>query len=433
MKRSMMYGLAAWIVSISLCLAGCGKTDNGGSEPGTAETTPKKLTIQGQTLSADTRELVLTELTEEELAVLVQFPQLTYIDARECSDSARLAQLQRSLPQCSVAYQVTIGGQTVDSNITEIQISGADLEEAAQKLAWLPSLTLVEVTGSDLDNEQVYALRQVCPGADVRWQVSLCGIRASSDSKELDLSGIPMEDVSCVEESLKYFPNLEKVILCNCGLPSEELDAMWKRNPEIRFVWNVLIGKADIRTDITALHFYKYGYGGSDYKQGDDIKDSDCAEMKYLVDLVCLDLGHMSVKDLSFLEYMPNMEYLLFCDNGIKDITPVGTLKKLKYLETFNNPITDISALAGCTALEDLNVTYNPLKDVTVLKELPNLKNLWISGGLLKTDQVAWLEEEFSDINLVLYSGRSTAAGWRELPNYYKQRDLLDMWYMTTP
>ena len=273
----------------------------------------------------------------------------------------------------------------------------------------------------------------LCPDAEFHWQFCVCGVLTDSDAAELDLSGIPMESVAEVEESLHLFNGLEKVIMCDCGIPSEEMDALWKRHPETRFVWTVSVAKARFRTDTTALIFFTYGYSGDDTKQGDDIRDKDCGEMKYLVDLVCLDIGHMSIRDLSFLEYMPNMEYLLLCDNGIRDITPVGGLNKLKYLETFNNPISDLSALAGCTALEDLNFTYNTPKDVTFLKELPNLKNLWATGGLLTKDQVAWMEEEFADINLVLYSGRSTAAGWRELPNYYKQRDLLGMWYMTTP
>jgi hypothetical protein len=31
---------------------------------------------------------------------------------------------------------------------------------------------------------------------------------------------------------------------------------------------------------------------------------------------------------------------------------------------------------------------------------------------------------------IVYTEGSSTARGWRELPNYYAQRDILGMWYM---
>lgn len=389
--------------------------------------------FQGKYLPQDTTELTVTSLTPEDVELLRYFPELRSVDARDCGDPAMAALLQQTYPNCTVRYQVTIGQRVIDSGAEELVLSEPELREAAQVLGYLPKLRSVTIEGSDLETGEVEPLLQACPEAEFHWNFSLCGVSVSSDDREVDLSGVPMESVETVEDSLGLFNHLEKVIMCDCGISSEEMDALWKRHPEVRFVWNISLGKASVRTDITALIPFKYGYSGSPYKTGDDLLDRDCTEMKYLVDLVCLDLGHMSIRDLSFLEYMPNMEYLLLCDNGIRDITPIGGLKKLKYLEIFNNPITDISVLEGCTALEDLNATYNPVEDVTVLQTLPNLKNLWMTAGLLTKEQVAWLEAEFSDINLQLYTGRSTAAGWRELPNYFKQRDLLDMWYMTTP
>ena len=68
------------------------------------------------------------------------------------------------------------------------------------------------------------------------------------------------------------------------------------------------------------------------------------------------------------------------------------------------------------------------------LLELENLKNLWASAIHLPEDQVELLETELGGkINLQLYQSRSTGGGWRELPNYYAQRDLLGMPYFTTP
>lgn len=389
--------------------------------------------FQGQYLPQDTAELTVSALSAEDVSVLQYFPELKKLDARGCQDPEIPAQIQREYPDCLVLYQVPIGERTVDSDTETLTLSEEELDDAARVIGCLTKLRSVTITGDKLEMEAVEPLRNACPDVQFHWNFTLCGVSVSSDAQEVDLSGISMESVDAVENSLPLFNDLKKVIMCDCGISSQEMDALWKRHPEIRFVWNISLGHASVRTDITALIPFKYGYTGNPDKPGDDLRDKDCTELKYLVDLVCLDLGHMSVRDLSFLNHMPNMEYLMLCDNGIKDITPVGGLKKLKYLEIFNNSIADISVLAGCTALEDLNATYNPLADVTVLQELPNLQNLWLSGALMTQEQTAWLEEVFADINLVLYSGRSTGAGWRELPNYYNQRDLLDMWYMTTP
>lgn len=428
MRRCSIGWLTVLLVSALLCFSGCGKSET--VSPETVETeaaTEAPLTVQGQLLNEDTRELTLTSLTEEEAELLAQFSQLTHIDAKECENSALLAQLQRSLPQCQVEYLVTVGDQNVAGDCTELRIPGTDLEEAAQKLLWLPNLTAVYVSGSGLDNEQVYALRQVCPEADVYWEVSLCGITADSGCRELDLSGIKMEDVSQVENSLKYFCNLEKVIMCDCGVSSEEMDALWKRNPQVRFVWNIRVAGHKIRTDVTTFMPFQLGFSG-----GKRLSDGQCGELKYLVDVVCMDLGHMNVQDLSFVSYMPNLEYLLLCGNGIRDISPLAGLEKLKYLEGFANSITDISPLAQCPALEDVNFCYNPIEDLSPLLELENLNNIWLSGWMVDEEQVAQLQQVHKDAKIVLDSPRSTGAGWRELPNYFAQRDLLGMFYMTT-
>ena len=173
------------------------------------------------------------------------------------------------------------------------------------------------------------------------------------DAAELDLSGIPMNSVDTLEAGLKYFNNLQKVVMCDTGLPSEEIDALWKRHPETRFVWNVQIGRFWIRTDATTLMPFQYGYNGT---KGIRLYDKDCTEMKYLVDMVCMDFGHMGIQDVSFLAYMPNLEYLIIADAPVPDISAMANLKKLKYLEAFLCHILDISPLLGCTSLEDLNL-----------------------------------------------------------------------------
>ena len=79
-----------------------------------------------------------------------------------------------------------------------------------------------------------------------------------------------------------------------------------------------------------------------------------------------------------------------------------------------------------------MNLCYNPFQDITPLLGL-NLKNIWISGWMLPKDQLELLHASFPDATIVDNSPRSTARGWRELPNYFAQRDLLGLWYMTTP
>ena len=123
----------------------------------------------------------------------------------------------------------------------------------------------------------------------------------------------------------------------------------------------------------------------------------------------------------------------MLCSNGITDISPLAGLQKLKYLELFTNPITDISALAQCPALEDVNLSYLEISDVTPLLGLKNLKNLWMSSKYTSPENQELLRQTFPEAKLVFHIARSTGFGWRDLPNYFAQRDLLGMPYLKTP
>lgn len=387
--------------------------------------------FQGEVWDMDTQELTITQLTAEDLDIVGLFPRLQTIEASRCPDLEQLAQLKARYPQLNVIYQVEVGKQQVKSDTAFLELTDADPAELRKALAFLPEVKTVELLGAMPEEQAMEELIREYPEIDFLWECTIFGRTVTTDVRELDLSGIRMSSTEEVERYFPYFPYLERVILCDCGLPSAELDALWKRHPEIRVVWSVNVGHMHLRTDTTALMPYKYGYRGAE--GGGKLKDEDCGELKYLVDLVCIDFGHMWVQDLSFVQYMPKLEYLLLCSNGITDISPLAGLQHLKYLELFTNPITDISALAQCPALEDVNLSYLDIEDVTPLLGLKNIKNLWMSSKYISAEDQELLRQTFPEAKLVFHVARSTGFGWRDLPNYFAQRDLLGMPYLKTP
>ena len=111
-------------------------------------------------------------------------------------------------------------------------------------------------------------------------------------------------------------------------LIANNVPARW---PNIRFIWTVRVGLATLRTDAIGFMPWKHGHRG-----GNPLRDKDCAELKYCIDLICLDLGHMKVSDISFLQYMPKMKYLIVGELPCPDFTPIRYCKELIYLEIFN-------------------------------------------------------------------------------------------------
>lgn len=382
-----------------------------------------RLPFQGEYLDLETEELEIRSLTAEEAESLCYLKNLKRVNAEGCRDLAALELLQAAFPDCTIQCHVDIGGQSLPWDTDAVSLAW---EEVPQALEMLPRLRQVTITETVSDRKTVLEWMNAWPEVTFHWNFALCGVEVSSDAAEVDLSGIALEDTIEVEGALECFNHLEKLILCDTGLSSEELDGLWKRHPETRVIWNVKVAYFDIRTDATTLMPFQFGYDGM--TGATELKDKHMTEMQYLVDMVCMDLGHQGMTNIEFVRNMPNLKYLIIADTPVTDLSPLAELKNLEYLEVFLNGLTDISPLAECTGLRDVNLCFNNLTDITPLLELPELENIWLSGNLqLSGDQRQLLAETFPEARIEYNTSSSTGGGWRELSRYYEQRELLGM------
>ncbi len=383
--------------------------------------------FQSQRYDAGTSHLTVAELSEEDMQALSCFRNLRVIDATACQDPETVLALQQRFPNCHVAWQLTISGKTYTGADTRIVAADADPQELELGIAYLPNLNSIHLSGQLPSPDWLNTIRRDHPQITLTWEYRLHGKLFYQDAHELDLSGIAMADSAAVEAALPYFPELEKVILSHCGLSNEYMSQLNSRYDDVSFVWTVYIGNCDLRTDATVFMPFKWGHPPSKPLKNHEFKD-----LKYCTELICMDLGHMEVSDISFLNYMPKLQYLLLGDTFVYDITPIGSLKELIYLELFACPITDVNPLKNCTKLEDVNLGWIGAGNLLALKDLPNLKNVWLVGAYYSPDALAQVRQTHPSTRFCVYSGgSSTDYGWRELPNYYKQRDMLDMIYMT--
>ena len=377
----------------------------------------------------DIQELTIATLSESDFESLPYFPMLQRVIANGCKDYAVLQTLQNNYPALDVQFTLPLN-HVIYSNkeaeiISRLELHDADLSELSKVLPYFPQLNEVVFTGIMPDNEHIYELMCQYPDIFFQWELTLFGITTPNTATTLILSGTPMNNTTELESYLKYFPNLERVEVCDCGLPSDQMDALSQRYPNIRFVWTIRVGNGTLRTDVTGFIPYKFGYHL--YRP---LYDKDCTELKYCVDMVCLDLGHMDIYDLSFLANMPKLKYLIVADIPCQDFSPIASLKELIYLEIFVTSFTQHDILLGLTKLEDLNLGTTPANDITVLKQMHWLKRLWIPGTKLNYLQVAELREALPNTQIMVYADHSTDKGWRHHQNYRDMRDLLGMFYM---
>ena len=438
--------------------------------------------FQGATYPDDTTELTVTSLTAEDVAALDYFPALETVQAEACTDYALLAVLEDRRPEVAVRYSVKVDGTNYPNTTAEIQVGGITQEELGL-LPYLRKLTGVVVTGGgsmenltqlqtychengltcaiqvggetipddtqavELTNasdgdlellplmaqmeslhlvnptasaENVTSLEEKYPQVQVTWEQEICGKSFSWEDTEIDLSDTTIESLEQVEQGMAYFPDAEQVFLGECGIDNEEIAAYRERaRADYKVVWIVRCGeKLPTRTDATSFMPSRDGVG--------NFKDADSYNLRYCEDMIAIDVGHMDVRNIDFVAYMPNLKYLILAHTGVHDITPISNCKNLVFLELDWSPIEDYTPLQGCTALEDLNIGMYGA-DVTPICEMTWLKNVWC---IFRPASAGKLGMALPDTHVVGSGNATVSSGWRNLPNYYAMRDALNMYYM---
>lgn len=382
--------------------------------------------LNGQLVTPQAQTLILGKDSVQALSrALAVLPQVREVDATLCRDYAGLRTLRQQYPQVQIRCAVSLSGKAVDDAVTELNVQDPDLSELKTALEFLPNLQTLTLSGNLPDNAQLHALQQQYPQVRIGWKFALCGITVSTLDRTVDLSGISIGSTAPIEEALPLFYGLERMDLCDCGLSTQEIDAMAQRYPQVRFIWKVQIGRSiRIRTDATYLMPFQYGV---------TLTDADTVELKYCTDMICLDLGHSQITDVSFLAYMPKLQYLTLAETPVRDISPMAGLQELVFAELFLTNVQDYSPLLSCPKLRDLNISYAIPKDMTVLCQLKQVKHLYLKG-LWQEHWQEQLRKALPDTTLV-FAGTgdisSTGDGWRKLENYYKMRDILGMPYMS--
>lgn len=380
-----------------------------------------------ETASLDVADADIAELQEK----LPLLPNVSSVNlSGTLSGIEELEALIAQFPEISFSWRGTVGTMNVDSAATTLDLSDGNMAygEVSELLRWMPNLEEVNLQGCGFSGEEVAQLAQAHAGCYFPCEIEVAGRVFSTNVEEMDLSGIEVASPQEIEDLLPCFPNLTKVIMCDCGLSNEEMDALNNRHENIRFVWTVYIQKHPLRTD--ADYFYPYKMDPMMR-----VTDEDLEVLRYCPDILCIDIGHMwHVTHCEWVRYMPKLKYLILGETRVSDLTPLSTCKNLVYLEIFTIPVTDYSPLVECTALEDLCLgrTYG---DPAPIAKMTWLKNVWWANvhgtyGLPASNAKEVLEAALPNTVLRFDIAHPTADGWRKLQNYYDHRDLMGMHYL---
>lgn len=399
------------------------------------------VTIGGTEYPRDAVEVATVNLTDEEIALMTMLPQLKSVDATGCQDPARLAALSAAFPDVHVSYEVQLLGQTFTEADVSATFNDPNVEELMEKLACLPGMESVHLVEPEASAEALRQLMDTYPDITFTWDKTVLGTAFNSAETVYDLSDFALTDTptynwraaldatetaritAVVEEAMAYFPNAEKVILPAYAFDNETMAAFReKMRPEYKVVWTVYVTAKPVRTDQEVIHSSAYQVC---------FIDEQSQDLKYCEDAIVVDIGHSYVKDISWVEGMPNLKYLILTHNWVKDLTPISTCKKLVYLELFwNDHIPDYTPILGCTALEDLNIS-GTYADIEPLYQMTWLKNLWANACGLTQEEQNTLKESLPNTTVMTTGGSYTTGGWRQVQGYYDMRDIMGLPYNT--
>ena len=382
--------------------------------------------------------LLLDRVTEEDIQLLQYLPNLKTVALEAGSyDRNTVETLRGTVLNAGQKFGVVIGGKIIQDTETALVISDIT-EESLGLLDYLPVLKQLKLENPNISSERLEELRNRYPQVKISLQVSIEDVILDETTTEVDLTMVKITDLAEVERNLACLPELETVTFGLCGMDepkwgnsrskltaspieNEDLAAYRDRVREAyKVVWTVRLGPSiALRTDADNFMPNHFGVG--------QLPDSYAYNLRYCEDMVCLDVGHMTLTDISFVEYMPKLKYLILAWTEVKYIEPIRSCKNLVFLELDNSTIRDLSPLVDCTALEDLNLG-NTFCDVTPILEMTWLKNVYF---ILGSPASAYKVSQAIPTAHVVATGTATVGGgWRRLPNYYDMRDCLNMPYM---
>lgn len=426
-----------------------------------------EISVGGMRYPKDTTHIETNYVTDGELEMLPYLTELELFTLTEGTDSQTAQKLGEYCQNRNIAIQYSVAGQIVTAEDTQLTIPGIT-EAQAQLLMLMPQLEVLNLPEPEAAPETIFALAQ---RADVTWEKTILGVTFPQNAVHINLNDIisraegegmdaktayeygselgvmgtkeevpssvlvlnehPLPDkqaetarmIAEVETALSYLPDVKTVEMCGAWLDNEAM-AQFRENhrEDYKVVWTVQCGMLATRTDAKLFMPTKY------YVESGSFADWHAYNLKYCEEIIAMDIGHMSIADVSFLYNMPDIKYLDIALTHVQDLTPIASCKNLVFLvmHTLYREV-DYSPLLECTALEDLNIS-DTKGDITPLLTMTQLKNLWLTGWDDQTIERA--ENALPNTNIGYSPDRGPNAGWRRIPNYYHMRDALLMFYM---
>ncbi|MBR4472877.1 MAG: hypothetical protein IKS55_04485 [Oscillospiraceae bacterium] len=377
---------------------------------------------------------------DEALELLAYLPQLKEVNLGNQKDGLSpktVLRFRDEYPDLDFSYQCRLLGKDSDLSEKRIDLSKAspkEIRDALDTIACLRNLKIINLGSEEREDhpswEDILALEEAVPNVKINYSFSLCGVPLTLQDEEINISYLKVVDRG--EEVLaaaKCMPKLKTLLMDSCGVTNEDMAVIRDALPDVEVVWRISFGLSySVRTNVERILASSPSVGGT-------VTDSEFNEiLKYCTKVKYLDIGHNeTITDLSFVNYMPDLEVLIIAMNPLGDLSPLANCEHLEYLELFYSNTSDLSPLAGLKTLKHLNVGHCPyLTDISPIYDL-DLDRFYL--GIFNfcpvpAEQVDHYRQLHPNCEVDNTAWESSEAGWRRAANL--QGEALE-WYQQQP
>ena len=218
-------------------------------------------------------------------------------------------------------------------SLTLQNVSSSDVSAIASALKQLVALHSVTISQDEsvplLTSDDYLKLARAVPDADIECEFDLFGQRLNTrTTTRLDYLQTPIGDdgLKTFRNLLPYLRHLSYLSFDRCDTTDRACASLRDDFPDTEIVWRVFFSPFSCMTDIETIW------------ASVDLRDETCEALKYCTKVKHLDIGHSAMTDLSFLDYMPDLEVLIIACSDFEDISCLHSLVECKNLKRFYAP-----------------------------------------------------------------------------------------------